>query len=178
MSPGISAWRSSWPRSVGQIPVFFGQRPSGRPAKPDDPFTSRYLDLPNEPLYPFGHGLTYGRCRLENLRASPEVASRDDVLLVEVDVVNEGTRAVEETVFLFTRDPLASVTRPLLELRGFARIALQPREARRLSLSLPASELEFPGIDLQPVFEPGEIELLVGPCADRARCLMTAIHLA
>ena len=168
----------SWPRSVGQIPVFFGQRPSGRPARPDDPFTSKYLDLPNEPLYPFGHGLTYGRCRLANLRASPEVACRDDVLVVEVDVVNEGARAVEETVFLFTRDPIASVTRPLLELRGFARIALQPSEARRVHLSLPASELEFPGIDLQPVFEPGQIELLVGPCADRTRCLVTAIHLA
>ena len=61
----------SWPRAVGQVPIFFGQRPSGRPVNPADPFTSCYLDVSNDPLYPFGHGLTYGRCTLANLRVTP-----------------------------------------------------------------------------------------------------------
>ena len=168
----------SWPRAVGQIPIFFAQRPGGRPADSKDHFTSRYLDLPNEPLYPFGHGLSYGRCRLANLRARPERVTRNDVILVEVDASNDGARAVDETVFLFTHDRIASVTRPLLELKGFARLTLQPGESRTARISVPAGELAFPGIDLQPLLERGEIELLVGPCADRGRCLVTVIQLA
>ncbi len=167
----------SWPRAVGQVPVFFGQRPSGRPADARDHFTSKYLDLPNEPLYPFGHGLTYGRCRLANLQVTPAVVARHDVITVEVEVSNEGTRAADETVFLFSHDKLASVARPLLELKGFARIALQPGQSGTARISLPASELTFLDLELQPIFEPGEVELLVGPCADRSQLLVAQIQL-
>lgn len=167
----------SWPRALGQVPVFFGQRPSGRPADVKDHFSSRYLDLPNEPLYPFGHGLTYGRCTLANLRATPQSAAETDVILVEVDVINEGARAADETVFLFSHDLLASVARPLLELKGFARVTLQPGESTTARISLLASELAFLGPDLRRTFEAGEVELLVGPCADRARLLVAQIQL-
>ena len=168
----------SWPRAMGQIPIFFGQRPSGRPADPKDHYTSKYLDVANEPLFPFGYGLSYGRFRLSNLRVSPRDVTVSEQIEVRVDVVNDGARAAQETVFLFTHDRLASVARPLLELKGFAKIALRPGESGTVTLNVAASELRFPGLDLQPVFEPGEIEILVGPCADRSLLLMQCIRLA
>jgi beta-glucosidase len=167
----------TWPRAVGQVPVFFGQRPSGRPADAKDHFTSKYLDLPNEPLYPFGHGLTYTRFTLSDLRVTPASVSEAETIQVQVEVTNAGACAGEETVFLFAHDLIASVARPLLELKGFAKIALQPGESAALSLSLPASQLRFLGLDLRSVFEPGEVEILVGPCADRERLLMATVTL-
>jgi len=167
----------TWPRCEGQIPIFFGQRPSGRPANPADSFTSRYLEAPNEPLFAFGHGLTYGSFVFSNLRATPRCARREETIDVHVDVLNEGTLAAEETVFLFAHDRVASVARPLLELRGFAKIFLQPGEQGTVNLRLPAAELCFLGGDLTVVFEPGEVEILVGPCAERARLLHTSVQL-
>jgi beta-glucosidase len=167
----------SWPRALGQVPVFFGERPSGRPFDRDDYFTSKYLDVSNDPLFAFGHGLTYGRCVLSNLRVSPERIAERDTITAEIDVLNEGTHACEETLFLFTRDKVASVTRPLLELKGYGKVALKPGERRTLTITVPAAELRFPGIDLKPVFEAGEIEVFVGPCADRAKLVSKSIQL-
>ena len=167
----------SWPRALGQVPIFFGQRPSGRPADPEDRFTSKYLDVSNEPLYPFGHGLTYGRFTLANFRVTPQAVSETDTLEVSVDVTNEGPRPAEETVFLFTRDKVACVARPLLELKGFGKVRLQPGETATVRLFLAATQLRFPGRDLTPVFEPGEVELLAGPCADRSKLLFGTVHL-
>jgi beta-glucosidase len=168
----------TWPRAVGQIPIFFGERPSGRPADPKDHYTSKYLDVPNEPLFAFGHGLTYGRFTLSNLRVTPVDAEDIDTLRIRVDVRNEGARAAQETVFLFTHDKVASVARPLLELKGFAKIDLRPGEAGTVALSLRAADLRFLGVDLTPVFEPGEVEILVGPCADRSQLLAATIRLS
>lgn len=168
----------TWPRALGQAPLFFGMRPSGRPENPADYYTSKYLDIPNDPLYPFGHGLTYGKFRYDNLRVSPEQVVRGQVINIEVDLTNEGAVAAEETVFAFTRDPLASVTRPLLELRAFAKAALQPGETGRVTLQVRADDLMFPGADLSPVFEAGELQVLVGPCADRARLLAASVQMA
>ncbi|MDR3417458.1 MAG: glycoside hydrolase family 3 N-terminal domain-containing protein [Nevskia sp.] len=167
----------TWPRALGQVPIFFGQRPSGRPADPKDHFTSKYLDVPNEPLYPFGHGLGYGRLVQSNLRVAPDSVTESGTIEVKVDVTNEGAHSAVETVFLFTRDKLASVARPLLELRGFAKVELRPGETGTVRLSLPAAELRFLGADLAPVFEPGEVEILVGPCADRSRLLVGSVRL-
>jgi beta-glucosidase len=167
----------TWARAAGQTPLFFGQRPSGRPADPKDPFTSKYLDVPNDPLFAFGHGLSYGCFAHSNLRVMPEQVRERDTIEVRVDVTNEGTRAAEETVFLFTHDKLASIARALLELKGFGKIALQPGEKGTITLQLQAAELRFLGIDLTPVFEPGEVEILVGPCADRAKLLGATIQL-
>jgi beta-glucosidase len=133
--------------------------------------------VPNEPLYPFGHGLTYGAFRLANLHVSPESAAESQTLEVSVEVTNEGKREAEETVFLFTRDKLASVTRPVLELRGFGKIALRPGASGKVKLQLPVAELRFLGADLRPVHEPGEVEILVGPCADRTRLLVGSVRL-
>ena len=167
----------SWPRALGQVPIFFGQRPSGRPFNRKDPFTSKYLDVSNDPLFPFGHGLTYGRCVLSNLRVSPEQVGERNTIKAEIDLMNEGNHACEETVFLFTRDRVASVTRPLLELKGCTRVLLKPGERRTVAITVAAAELRFHGIDLEPVFEAGEVEVLVGPCADRAKLLSKSIQL-
>jgi len=168
----------TWPRAMGQIPLFFGQRPSGRPANPEDRFTSKYLDVSNEPLFPFGHGLTYGHFTLSNLRVTGESVTENDTLVIRVDVLNDGARTAEETVFLFTHHKLASVARPLLELKGFAKIRLDPGQSGTVTLFLAAGELRYLGVNLQPVFEPGEVEILVGPCADRSRLLVGIIRLA
>jgi beta-glucosidase len=167
----------TWPRAMGQIPIFFGQRPSGRPADASNLYSSRYLDLPHEPLFAFGHGLTYGHFRHFNLRVTPHEAAESDTIEVRVDVANDGTRTAEETVFLFTHDLIASVARPLLELKGFGKIALRPGETGTVTQYLPASDLRFLGVDLQSVFEPGEVEILVGPSAERSQLLVQCIRL-
>jgi len=136
----------SWPRAVGQVPIFFGERPGGRPFNPNDHFTSHYSDLENTPLFPFGHGLTYGDFELSNLRALP-----GDPLTVKVDVENRGAHAAEETVFLFLNQKRPGVTRPLLELKGFEKIALRPSERGTITLTLP-----------RPT---GQAELFAGPNA-------------
>jgi beta-glucosidase len=167
----------AWPRAVGQIPIFFGERPGGRPFNPNDHYTSKYIDVPNDPLFPFGHGLTYGRFAYSNLQVAPARVKETDTIEVRVDLRNQGRSGAEETVFLFTHDKVASVTRPLLELKGFGKITLQPGAAGTVTLHLPATELRFPGIDLRPVFEPGAVEILVGPCADRAQLLQASVQL-
>jgi beta-glucosidase len=168
----------SWARAAGQVPIFFGERPTGRPADPNDYYTSKYLDVSNEPLFPFGYGLSYGQFKYSNLRVPRESVAERDTVVVRVDVMNEGRRAAEETVFLFTHDKLASVARPLLELKGFGKVSLNPGELGTVTLILPAAELRFLGMDLEPVFEAGEVEILVGPCADKAQLMVGTIHLA
>jgi beta-glucosidase len=156
----------TWPRDVGQVPIFFAARPSGRPANPADHYTSKYLDMPVEPLFFFGHGLSYSRFTLTNLRASKVAFRCRDELTIEVDVKNEGPVAGEATVFLFVRDLVASVARPLLELKGVGKITLRPGEGGTVSFKLAAAALAFPGNDLKPVLEPGEFLLLAGQSAD------------
>jgi beta-glucosidase len=167
----------TWPRDSGQVPICFGERPGGRPFDANDRFTSKYLDVPNEPLFPFGFGLTYGRFVLSNLRLSSDTATENDTLEIRVDVSNSGSREAQETVFLFTHDKIASVARPVLELKGFGKISLSPGESGTVTICLQCSELRFLGMDLEPVFEPGEVEILVGPCADRAQLLVATVEL-
>ena len=165
----------SWPRAVGQIPVYFGERPTGRPANPGDHYTSKYLDEDNAPLFPFGHGLGYGDIGYSGLSVAPAVARESESFAITVTLTNRGARAATETVFLFVRDKVASVTRPLLELKGFQRKPLQPGESGAVNFILPASALKFFDASMRPVFEPGEIEILAGPSADRARLLVQTV---
>jgi beta-glucosidase len=146
----------TWPRAVGQVPIFFGERPGGRPFNPNDHFTSHYSDVENTPLFPFGHGLTYGDFELSNLRIES-----GDPLTVKVDVANRGAHAAEETVFLFLNQKMPGVTRPLLELKGFGKIALAPSDQGTITLTLPAPT--------------GRAELFVGPSAAIASLLSLSI---
>jgi beta-glucosidase len=168
----------TWPRTLGQIPIFYSQRNSGRPENPQDRFTSKYLDVQSSPLLPFGFGLSYGRFAYGNLRVSPATVTADDTIEIAVDVTNEGTRAAEETVFFFIRDPVASVARPTLELKGVAKVALEPGERDTARLQLAATELGFLGLDFAPVLEPGEIEIRVGPSADAAQLVSARVTIA
>ncbi len=167
----------TWPRALGQIPLFYSQRNSGRPENPKDHYTSKYLDSPSSPLVPFGFGLTYGRFTYANLAVSPQTATLEDSIEISVDVTNEGTRAAEETVFVFIRDCVASIARPTLELKGVTKIALEPGEKGTARLQLPAAELKFLDVDFKPFFEPGEIDVRVGPCADPAQLLCARLML-
>jgi beta-glucosidase len=167
----------SWPRAVGQIPIAFGERMVGRPADPNDRFTSRYLDVESSPHFVFGHGLTYGHFVLSNLSVGPALVSEADLIEVAVDVTNDGAMAAEETVFCFAHDEVASVARPGLELKAFGKIALRPGEEGTLRLSFPARALRFLDRDLKPLFEPGDVDILVGSCADRQHLVVATVTL-
>lgn len=170
----------TWPRAVGQIPLYFGQRSGGRPADADpaNPFTSKYLDESNEPLFPFGHGMSYTHFVLTHLRVSPESASSSQTIEIAVDVENQGSRRAEETVFLFTRRLKSRVAPPGLELHGVGKITLEPGARGTLTLRLPAAELSSFGPDLEPALERGEVEILVGPSADRSSLLTGRLRLS
>ena len=156
----------TWPRHVGQVPIFYAQRPSGRPAKAGERLSSIYLDVPATPQFPFGHGLSYGSCTLHDLRCAPPGVNAGESVEVSVSVRNESAIAGEATVFLFVRDPVASLSRPLLELKGVQRISLGPGERGTVTWQLPVDALAFPGADLEPVLEPGRFEIHVGQSAD------------
>jgi beta-glucosidase len=156
----------TWPRDIGQVPIFFSARQSGRPAAPDNPYTSKYLDMPAEPLFYFGHGLSYSRFALSNLRAGKSEFNPGDRLVIAVDVINLGPAAGEATVFLFIRDLVASVARPRLELKGVQKIALDPGEEGAIRFELAADDFSFPREDWQPVLEAGEFLVFAGTSAD------------
>jgi beta-glucosidase len=161
----------TWPVEVGQIPIFYARLPTGRPIDPKFRYSSKYIDMPNEPLFAFGHGSSYTRFAYSNLRASPAELRAGGSLAVEVDVANEGKAAGEETVLLFVRDPVASVSRPVLELKGMAKVFLMPGERRTVKLALSCDALAILDAKLAPRLEPGAIEIYVGPSA-RADALM------
>jgi beta-glucosidase len=165
----------TWPRAVGQIPLYFGERSSGRPTDPG-PFSSRYLDESNSPLFPFGHGLSYGRCSMSDLRVTPQSADASITVEVRVDVENQGARKAEETVFLFTRRLKSRVAPPVLELHGVGKITLEPGARDTLVMHLPVAELRSLGPDLEPTLEPGAVDILVGPSADRASLLSARLE--
>ncbi|NDZ18050.1 beta-glucosidase [Variovorax sp. WS11] len=167
----------SWPRTLGQVPICFGERPTGRPMNPADHYTSKYLDVDNTPLYAFGHGLTYGRFSYDELQVEPRRVREQDTMTISVSLRNVGAREAEETVFLFARRKVSRVTRPLLELKGYAKLRLRPGEAGSVTLELPAAELRYLGPDLQPLFEAGEVEILVGPSADQTGLLRQTIEI-
>ena len=144
------------PRHVGQVPIHYSQLPTGRPPDPKNKFTSKYVDASIGPLYPFGHGLSYTTFEYSDLQVSATGAS--------VVVRNAGDRAGEEVVQLYISDPVASVSRPLKELKGFRRIALKPGESRRVTFAITTESLRFWGPKGWTV-EPGEFVVRVGGLA-------------
>ncbi|MGI9504091.1 MAG: glycoside hydrolase family 3 C-terminal domain-containing protein, partial [Geminicoccaceae bacterium] len=166
----------SWPVDVGQIPIHYQPRPTGRHPSEKERYSSKYLDLPVQPLFPFGHGLSYTQFEVSNLRALPTEIGPGDTLSVEADVANQGVVAGEETVLLFVHDPVASLARPDLELKGMAKAHLAPGEMTTIRMAVAADDLTFLGHDLQPLLEPGELHILVGPNADRSSLQSVTIN--
>lgn len=161
----------TWPRSVGQIPLFYAHKNSGRPEpqKKDDPYYSRYIDSPNTPLYPFGFGLSYTTFAYDALRLNaPVLKSGGAPLAVTVRVRNTGQRAGEEVVQLYVRDRVGSVTRPVRELKGFQKIELAAGESREVEFRLTPDDLAFWRADMTYGAEPGDFDVFVGGDATAA----------
>jgi beta-glucosidase len=166
----------SWPRSVGQIPIFYSERPTGRPFSTSDMYTSGYLDTPVTPQFPFGHGLSYSTFEISNLRTGSANFTTADTVAIEADVSNAGAIAGEETVLLFVRDMVAWPAAPLMALRGITKMQLAPGASGTVRFDLPVRSLAFPAGDLGPEGEPGEFELMVGSSAAPAALLRIRIR--
>ncbi|MER3431712.1 MAG: hypothetical protein C4324_11855 [Blastocatellia bacterium] len=152
----------TFPRSVGQVPIYYNHKNTGRPFKESEKYTSKYLDASSRPLYPFGFGLSYTKFRLSNLRLDKYKILPDEAIRLTATLENTGDFAGDEVVQLYIHDVAASVTRPVRELRGFLRIYLRPGEKKEVEFTLSRKDLEFIGRDLKPVLEPGEFQVFVG----------------
>ena len=150
----------TFPRSVGQVPVFYNYKNTGRPFDPNSKWTSKYIDMPNSPQWPFGFGLSYTTFSYQEPKVA--VKSGGNLLTVTVSVTNTGKLAGEEVAQLYIRDLVGSVTRPVKELKGFQKIMLQPGETRELKFILTEKDLSFYRRDMTFGTEPGEYEIMVG----------------
>ena len=178
----------TWPKTVGQVPLYYNHKNTGRPAPglddeqplsfDDIPIgawqsslsnTSRYLDAGPHPLFPFGFGLTYSRFDYEELKVEPATLPKDGVLNVTLTVSNTGGHAATETVQLYVRDLVASLTRPIRELKGFEAVTLEPGEKRTVQFRLPASALAYFDNEGRSVLEAGEFQLWAGAHAQDSR---------
>jgi beta-glucosidase len=157
----------SFPRGGGQVPVYYNHLNTGRPIKVEFPKNSSYyLDEANEPLYPFGHGLSYTEFAYRNLTVDVSGTLPDAVVKVSVDVANIGDRDGEEVVQLYINDPVASRARPVRELKGFQKVLLRKGETQTVSFQLSAEELAFWTINRRMEAEPGAFNLWVGGLQD------------
>ncbi len=152
----------SFPRNEGQIPVYYSMKNTGRPEDPANKYTSKYLDVANHPLYPFGFGLSYTTFKYSNLKLSSDVLSGSGSITVSLLVANTGPVAGEEVVQLYVRDLVGSVTRPLKELKGFSKLMLQPGESKEVKFTLQTGDLRFYKADMDFKAEPGLFRVMAG----------------
>jgi beta-glucosidase len=162
----------TFPRTVGQVPIYYDMKNTGRPLTPDkvnEKYLSRYLDAPNTPLYAFGFGLSYTRFEYSDISLDATEIGPGDTLTASVTVTNSGDRAGEEVVQLYVRDLVGSVARPVKQLKGFEKIRLAKGESRTVRFSLNAEDLAFYRADMSYGAEPGEFELFIGSSSDDVR---------
>lgn len=153
----------TFPRSVGQIPIFYYEKNTGRPLYlPNDKYKSKYLDSPNEPLYPFGYGLSYTDFKYSNLMLSSPKMKKGHTIDATVTVTNIGSRTGEETVQLYIRDLIGSVTRPVKQLKGFQKLVLAPGESRTVTFTIDDEMLSFWRHDMTFGIEDGDFKVMVG----------------
>lgn len=161
---------ATWPMNVGQVPIFYNQKSTGRPLANKEgkfeKFRSNYLDVRNEPLYPFGYGLSYTTFDYGNLKVSNTKMSVNGTVDVTVDVTNSGDYDGKEVVQLYTRDVVGSITRPVRELKAFQKITLKKGETKTVTFRLTIEDLKFYNYDLDFVAEPGIFEVYVGASSD------------
>ncbi|MEO0252055.1 MAG: fibronectin type III-like domain-contianing protein, partial [candidate division WOR-3 bacterium] len=152
----------TFPRAVGQLPLYYNQKPSGR--------VYDYVDLRGTQYqFPFGYGLSYTKFEYNNLRITPEKINPEGKVKIQFDVKNIGRYKGDEVVQLYIHDPLASITRPLKELKGFKRITLEPGEWRNVEFTLGPGELSFYDINMNLVVEPGLFEVMIGSSSEDIR---------
>jgi beta-glucosidase len=155
---------TTFPQNVGQVPIYYAHKNTGRPLSGPwfQKFQSNYLDVSNEPLYPFGFGLSYTEFGYGEVKLSASEMTSSDSLRVSIDVTNQGKRDGSEVVQLYIRDLVGSVTRPVKELKGFQKISLKAGETNTVNFVLSAQDLSFYNSELKFVAEPGEFHVFVG----------------
>jgi beta-glucosidase len=153
---------ATFPRSVGQIPVYYNHKNTGRPASPNNKFSSKYIDSPNEPLYPFGYGLSYSTFEYGNISLNKSSLKGEETLTVTVSVKNTGKYKGEEVVQMYISDPVASVSRAVKELKGFQKIMLAPGESKEVKFNVSPELLKFYNSKLEYNWEPGQFEVQIG----------------
>jgi beta-glucosidase len=157
---------TTWPQTIGQVPIYYNHKNTGRPlaeGKWFQKFRSNYLDVSNDPLYPFGYGLSYTTFSYSDITLSKNQMSQGDKITATVTVTNTGSREGKEVVQLYIRDLVGSITRPVKELKGFQKISLKPGESQKVSFSIGINDLKFYNSDLKWVAEPGEFKVFIGP---------------
>jgi len=154
----------TFPQSVGQIPIYYNHKRTGRPYNGEDfaKFKSNYLDISNEPLYPFGYGLSYTTFSYSDIQLNKTNLKGKDRLIATITVTNTGKVTGEETVQLYITDPVASVTRSAEDLKGFQKITLQPGEIQAVSFNITPDDLKFYNSDLKYDWESGDFIIRIG----------------
>ncbi|RLE92155.1 MAG: glycosyl hydrolase, partial [Thermoprotei archaeon] len=160
---------ATFPRAVGQIPINYNHKSTGRPPDPENKYTSKYIDEDYKPLYPFGHGLSYTQFEYSDLYIEPVEAEPGDTVKISFTLANTGDREGDEVAQLYIRKPVASVTRPVKELKGFARVTLKPGEKRRVTFRMPTELLAFYNRQMKLVVEAGTYEVMVGSSSQDIR---------
>ena len=156
---------TTFPQNTGQIPIYYNHKNTGRPLPEGNwfqKFVSNYLDVPNEPVYPFGYGLSYSTFTYGDIEADKTSLAATDTLHLSIDVTNTSDIAGKEVVQLYIRDKVGSVTRPVKELRGFQKVEIDAGETTTVSFAITTSDLMFYNADLEYVWESGEFTMMIG----------------
>jgi beta-glucosidase len=157
---------ATFPRSVGQIPLYYDHKNTGRPFLAEEKYTSRYIDFPETPLFPFGFGLSYTTYSFDNLRVPTEAVTIGQPVSLSVDLRNTGSVRGDEVVEVYVRQRYATITRPVLELKAFRRITLDPGEKQTVEFTLDSGQLGYTGDAMKYTVEPGVFQVFVGGSSD------------
>jgi beta-glucosidase len=154
----------SFPRNVGQIPIYYNHLNTGRPFHSGDSpkFKSDYLDVTNDPLYPFGYGLSYTKFAYSDLTLDNKTLKAGGKIIASVSVTNSGKVTGKETVQLYISQMVGSIARPVKELKGFQQITLEPGQTKEVSFQISVDDLKFYNSDLKYVYEPGNFKVFIG----------------
>lgn len=153
---------ATFPRNVGQVPIYYSAKNTGRPINPQEKYTSKYLDVANTPLYPFGHGLSYTTFTYSNITLSKNQMKAGDKIMASVTVTNTGNYDGEETVQLYLRDLVGSITRPVKELKDFQKVYLGKGESKTINFQIDIEDLKFYDINMKWTAEPGDFLVFIG----------------
>jgi beta-glucosidase len=161
---------NSFPRRSGQQPYYYAHKRTGRPnADPQlENYKARFRDITNSALYPFGHGLTYGKIAYSDFAINAPSMGMNGEITVAARVTNSGRHTAEEVVQLYTHDRVASITRPVRELKAFRKIKLAPGQSEVVRFTVKPANLSFYGVNNQPVVEPGTFDVWIAPSAEAA----------
>ena len=157
---------TTWPRSIGQIPLYYNHLPSSHPdfdSTQFNPYRSNYIDISNEPLYPFGYGLSYTTFEYGKPEISSPTLEKEGTLTLSVEVTNTGEYDGVEIVQLYIRDPVAKIARPVKELKDYARVFLRKGETETVRFILTKEKLKYYNADLEYSYDPGEFVVMIGP---------------